>query len=283
MFRKKKTRIGGIEIPERDANVISIINDVVIYDDNTYVTVEKGRLIEAEIPADGILDVGGTTISISPSGISVQGGNISVKSLRGKSLSVGGVTIGGTVTSGVRGYEIDELYQVASGDVIEVDNNREKIALALHSGKKVRIEGEVAKEPKCRSGRLSVEGLNGQIYMPKDISDLELKLKTVRGSIRGDVMHPGRIYTVRGNIELNLYAPFAVEPSTVRGKIDVREMLSKGSWYAPANEDVQGSLSLSTTRGNIVVNYVAGLRKNVSERWEKARGKRKGSWEDNYQ
>ena len=268
MFRKARTNINGVELPE-DFEVGSVINNIAISADRTkFIAVTKsGDLVEGDVPKDGKITVGNTTITYRKgsgsrvnigrgrgSGISIIGGGVSVSSIGGGSVVMSGssISIGGNPLE----YEIDEIYSLESDWEVVLDSKNEGISLELSPDSQVRVQGLTASEPIHRHGKLLIDGLDGKLWLPKDV-DLQLNLKTKNGSIVGDIAHRGVVETKNGAIALNLHASLVVCASTKNGSVDVCGMESKGRGiYAPIGETVKGKLNVSTKNGSVVINYM---------------------------
>jgi hypothetical protein len=271
MFRKTPIVLNGIELPERDAHITSIINDIALYDDGTYVAVSGGSLVEGRIPEDGELTINGMTMTVSRGNVNVRGSSIS--NVRGTTItqiggngvlqigSIGGIaSVVGTIVAsgtGADAYEIDESYAVSPGDRISVEGLNSSVALYLQEGTDVCLKGTIGERPSYSRGRLSAEEFGGDLVLPR-ISGLELKLELANGAVTGDVIHPGSIETMNGMIGLDVYAPLEIRTSTLNGRIDVRGMMSEGGGrYVPPTGRSQGVLKLETLNGGITVRYRA--------------------------
>lgn len=61
-------RINGVEFPQRNAGIRSIVNNVVLYNDGTYASVQDGQVVTGQIPSDGeALNLGGMKIRVEKS------------------------------------------------------------------------------------------------------------------------------------------------------------------------------------------------------------------------
>lgn len=258
MFAKRKTTINGVELPE-DFNVGSVINNIAISaDGKKYAAITKGRgVVIADIPADGRINVDGTMINYRRSGgISVSGSNIQMSSISGGSVVISGS--GGQISIGGRNleYEIDRGYEEINRLVLKESAN--DVNLSLSEDRKVYVKGNTCAEPLCKDGRLSIDGLEGKLLVPKSSTELELDIKTSAGDIDGEVAHKGRIRTSAGDITIELYAPVSLEVSTSAGDISVRGMICEGDGrYSPPNAKPLGTLVLETSAGDIEVRYRA--------------------------
>src|SRR3989338_4424663 len=259
MFRKKRTTINGVELPE-DFQVSSVINNIAISNDGRYAAVTRGGdLVIADVPKNGRIEMDGTTINYQK-GTGSGKMNIQGSSIRMSSISSGSVVVsGGSTTISVNGgsnleYEIDQGYGGISR--LSLNEQANDINLGLSEDGKVYVKGLTSKEPEYASGRLNVNGLNGTLLLPKSIHDLEQDLRTMSGDIDGDVAHQGRIKTLSGDISIKLLAPLIVEVSTLSGEIDVRGMIRDGrNIYRPSTGDVLGTLQLETLSGDIDLRY----------------------------
>tara|TARA_Y100000310_G_C20556898_1_gene751024 strand:- start:193 stop:999 length:807 start_codon:yes stop_codon:yes gene_type:complete len=266
MFRKKRTVINGVELPE-DFNVSSVINNIAISNDGKYAAVTRdGNVVMGDVPDDGRIEVDGTVINYQKgrsrvnvggygSNVNISGSGISMSSISGGSvvMSGGSITIGGKSLD----YEIDKTYAVKSGDEIGLVSKNEDIALGLRDDNQARVEGLTGSEPQYAHGRLFVDDLQGKLWLPRGVSDLELALETKNGSVTGDIIHPGVVESKNGSIVLNLYAPLKVDASTKNGSVNVTGMESQGHGrYVPIGESAVGKLRASTKNGSVMVNYL---------------------------
>lgn len=257
MFRKKRTVINGIELPE-DFYASSIINNIAISDNGKYIAVTRdGNLVEGDIPENGKIEVDGTTINYRKgSGMNVSGSGIHMSGVSGGSISISGgsISIGGGKSLE---NEINESYKVNSGDEVALVSKNEDIALGFRDDYNVGVEGLTASEPKYSNGRLFVDDLQGKLSLPRKVSDLEVALETKNGSVTGDIMHPGFVESKNGSIILNLYAPLKVDASTKNGSVNVTGMESQGHGrYVPIGEAPVGKLRASTKNGSVMINYL---------------------------
>jgi len=268
MFNKRKTVINGVELPEEFSGA-SIINNVAISNDGTkYAVITKGGLAISDIPEDGKIEINGTVINYSKSkkssgGIyisSFKGGSVISSIGRGSvAISSGSISIGGRISIGGKSldYEVDETYQLKEGDEVALSTKNEEINLGLRNGNQIRVKGYTASKPSYSKGRLCIDELDGNLELPKEISDLELALETKNGSINGEIMHPGYVETKNGSIVLALLAPLIVDASTKNGNVNVIGMMSEGHGrYIPVGVKSIGKLRASTKNGSVVINYI---------------------------
>jgi len=287
MFRKKRTKINGVTLPEEFSGA-NIINNVAITEDGTkYAYVSRsGDLMTGEMPEDGKLNVDGTeihfkkgsgmsSVNIGGRGRSVNiGGGVKVNypegSDRARSVNIGGgfqfdgvsgsiIVSGGNSNISIGGsnlaYEINEGYD--SVNKVTLKENSHIVRLGLSSDDKVYVKGSTNAKPEYKSGRLFVDGLEGKVSLPKTNPNLELDIKTTSGDIDGDVAHPGRIRATSGDISLRLHAPLTVEVSTSSGDIDVTKMISEGRGiFSPPNVKPTGTLYVEASSGDVEVSYV---------------------------
>ena len=76
-------------------------------------------------------------------------------------------------------------------------------------------------------------------------------------SVGGGIMHPGFRESKNGSITLDLYAPLKVNASTKYWHIDVKGMEPREEGrYVPIGESTTGTLRVSTTSGNVSINYI---------------------------
>ncbi|MBI2581298.1 DUF4097 family beta strand repeat protein [Candidatus Woesearchaeota archaeon] len=159
------------------------------------------------------------------------------------------------VDSGDLEYAIDESYRGVGAVTLKTISNG--ITLALSDDGKVYVSGFISREPEIRAGRLFIDGLRGILKLPKNKESLTLEANLTSGDVRGAIAHSGRIATVSGGINLELYAPLALEASVVNGEVSVIGMMSEGRGvYSPPNAQPKGKLSLQTTSGDINVRYM---------------------------
>src|SRR3989344_5443817 len=112
MFRRKKTVINGVELPE-DFNVSSVINNIAISNDGRYAAVTRaGDIVIANIPENGRIEVDGTTINYQRgtgrSRVDIRGSNV-----RMSSFSSGSIVVSGSGCSDLE-YEINQGYDGVS-------------------------------------------------------------------------------------------------------------------------------------------------------------------------
>lgn len=257
MFERRKTRIGGLDLPE-DFDVVSLVNNIAISKDGRYAAVTKDKnLVLGNIPSNGRIEVDGTIINYRRGGsisVSNQGSSINIGGMSSIVMSGGNISIGGSSLD----YEIDEDYNVSTGDEIALISKNEGIELALNESNTVRVKGLTASEPKYSNGRLFINELQGKLWLPRDVSSgLEVSLETKNGSISGELSHPGFVESKNGSIILSLYAPLVVNASTKNGSVNVVGMTSEGGGrYVPANKSTIGKLRASTKNGNVQINYI---------------------------
>ena len=268
MFRKKRTKINGVTLPEEFSGA-NIINNVAITEDGTqYAYVSRsGDLTTGEMPEDGKLKVDGTEIHFKKgSGM----GSINIDGGRARSVNIGGgiqigglsgsiIVSGGNSNISIGGsnlkYEIDEGYDSVNKVTLKEDTHI--VRLGLSSDDKVYVKGSTNAKPEYKSGRLFVDGLEGKVSLPKTNPNLELDIKNASGDIDGDVAHPGRIRAASGDISLRLHAPLTVEVSTSSGDIDVTKMISEGRGiFSPPNAKPTGTLYVEAASGDVEVSYI---------------------------
>ncbi len=252
MFRKSRTTINGVELPEEFSGA-SIINNVVISSDGKkYAHITKeGALITGNMPSDGVLEIDGTTITYRKgSGISVQGG-------RGAYISGGSVvSVGAFSTGRDLEYEIDENYDGVKECILK--NSVGDISLGLRNDDKTQVKGKTSSKPTYEQCQLSIQGLEGSILLPQMNESLMFDVKTNVGDVTGQVAHKGRIHTSTGDIGLRIYAPLILEVRTSIGDIDVYNMERKNkNVYVPKHGTPRGTLTLETSTGDIVAHYWA--------------------------
>lgn len=291
--------IQGVQLPEKDADITSIVNNVVLYNDNTFATVDaQGRVITGQIPENGRIKVDDTEIHVSRRGVtyvSGEGGNATVIGTgtiaigRGAiSAGPGGISIGGTCHGNVYAggrpavtgrnlevrltgstivignnsppeYEIDKAYPVKKRDLVSVCCNTGNIALALTDGRSVRVEGNISSEPVYAEGRLMIQELDGTVYMPRRIKDLDILADSKNGTVTGEVIHPGDIASKNGCVTIRLMAPLKVKASTQNGIVSVNGMQQiTNEWYTPPGvAKPKGTLSIDSKNGVVTVTYSA--------------------------
>lgn len=244
--------INGVKLPEKDANVRSIINNIVIYDDGTFVAVRGSNLIEGSIPSNGEINIDGMRIKVSGC---PYDSNSDIR------ISSSGVSISGSSSSDSSSLDnmIEKSFELRAGYKINLSNVNSNVNLDLIPGTELEIKGTVLEEPiSVHGSKLFIKGLNGSLYLPKCISELELSLKSINGNIIGKVQHPGSIITTNGNIDLVLASPMGFEAITLNGTLDIKGAWAyKGKYYhndSDTNDDKL--LSLSTVNGNIKVRYL---------------------------
>ena len=250
-----RTIISGVKLP-REFDGASIINNIAITPDGKKYAVvsESGGVEINDMPSNGILEIGGTTVHYGG-----YAGRVSIGShirtggsviISGVSISNGSVSFNGSDLE----VEVDKGYEgVRRLEVRGVSND---VRLGLSDDGKVYVKGKTNAEPSYKDGRLSVERLNGDISAPKSDLELDLDIETTAGDITGDVAHKGYLRTTAGDISITLLTPVAVSAGTSCGKISVEGMLSKGHGrYVPPNVQSWGSLTLRTTAGDITVRY----------------------------
>ncbi len=264
MFRKTRTIINGVELPEEFAGA-SIINNVAISKDGTkyaYVS-STGGLITGDMPDDGRLKVEGNVINYkkgSTSGFNFFGRGSGIQMSQISSISGGSVVIsGGGCQVSIGGnnleYEIDQGYDVVNK--VTLKESARDVNLGLSQDKRVYVKGKTSVEPALQNGRLFVDGLEGKLSLPKSNSELELDVRTSAGDIEGEVAHKGRLRTSAGDIIVELRAPLTLETSTSAGDVRVKGMISEGRGiYTPPNVKPLGTLILETSAGDIKVKYV---------------------------
>ncbi len=259
MFRRRKTIINCVELPE-DLNVSSVINNIAISNDGKYATVTKsGDVIIADIPKSGKIEVDGIIINYhkgtGKNRMNIQRGNVRMSSFSGGSVIVSGG--GGSIS--INGgsnleYEIDQSYDNVSR--LSLDEQMNDIKVELSNDKKVHVRGLTSRKPEFRNGCLVVNRLEGNLLLPKSMEDLEQNLKTMSGDIDGDVAHKGKMKTMSGDISIRLLSPLVVETSTMSGDVDVRGMMADGrARYKPPTGTSLGNLYLETMSGDIDVRY----------------------------
>jgi len=256
MFRKVKAQIGGVELPEGFV-VSSMINNVAISNDGRYAAVTPdGGLVVANIPADGRIEVDGTVITYQRgtggSRLNIVGG-IRMSSVSGSSVVISGrscVSIGGHDL----GYEIDQGYDGVAR--VQLKEQANDVNLCLSEDRKAYVRGRTGSEPEYERGRLVIDGLDGNLILPKALANLELDVSTLSGEVDGDVAHRGRIKSMSGDISIRLFAPVQVETTTMSGDVDVHGMVAEGRRsYKPITGEPRGLLSLETMSGDIEVRY----------------------------
>ncbi|MGV8086484.1 MAG: hypothetical protein ACP5N1_02545 [Candidatus Woesearchaeota archaeon] len=259
MFRKKRSMINGVELPEEFSGG-SIINNVAISSDGQkYAAITKSKdIIIADIPSDGKIEVDGTVITYqknSSNGFSILGGHIRMNSFSVDSLTITGGNSIMTMSGKNVEYEIDEAYDSVTKLTLKESAN--DINLGLAYDKKVHVRGITNSEPTYQNSILFVDGLEGKLLIPESNSEIELDIKTSAGNIKGQVAHKGRIKTSAGAITLELYAPISIETSTSAGDVSVKGMISEGRGiYTPPNAKSLGTLVLKTSAGDIKVSYM---------------------------
>ena len=260
MFRKKRTILNGVELPEEFSSS-SIINNVAISGDGAkYAYVSRdGGLVTGDMPEDGKLEVDGNVINYKKgtgrSGINVRGSGVYMSSINGGSvvISSGGsqISIGGSDLE----FEIDKGYERVNR--VSLKESANDINLALSPDDKVYVKGLTSGEPEYHGERLFVDGLKGTLSLPKLNLNLEMDVRTSAGDVDGEVAHKGRIRTSAGDISIELYAPLTVEANTSAGEVRVKKMISEGRGvYTPPNAKSLGTLVLDTSAGDIKVNYM---------------------------
>ena len=254
MFRKKKTKINGIELPDEFSGA-SIINNIAISPDGTkyaYVTKSKD-LITGEMPEDGKLEIEGNVINykrnkgfggFSYNNIKMSGSKISITS------SMKNVTI----SSGGLENEIDESYQ--NINAVSINSHVNDIELELSEDDKVYLNGSIESEPILNNGKLKVSSFGGTVSIPKKKEDVTLDIKVSTGNIEGDVAHEGNLETSTGDISIDLYSPLTVHTLTSVGDINIKKMIcEENDLYIPPDKKPVGNLYLKTSGGDIKVKY----------------------------
>lgn len=261
MFRRRKTVINGVELPE-DFNTSSVINNIAISNDGRYAAVTKsGDVIIADIPKSGRIEVDGIVLNYQKgtgkSKMNIRGSNVSMSSFSGGSVVISG---GGSYVSIGKGsdleYEIDQSYDNISRLFLNEQIN--DISVGLSNDGKVHVKGFTSREPEYRGSRLIVDRLEGSLLLPESMKNFEQDLKTMSGDIDGDIANKGRMKTISGDISIRLLSPLIVETSTISGDIDVRGMMADGrARYKPPTGNPLGNLYLETISGDIDVRYEA--------------------------
>lgn len=261
MFRKARTIIDGIELPEEFSGAIVINNVAITSDGKKYALIKGGNVIYGNMPSDGKLNVDGNVINfkreacgsdkfnignMSAGRSIITNGNICISD---GSISIGGsnISIGGNALS----YEIDETYDSVKKVTLKESSN--DIILRSSVDDKVHVNGYTSTKPECYNGRLFIERLKGTLMIPNNI---EIDIKTSSGDIKGSIQNSGSIKTSSGDVDINLQIPLIVEVSTSSGDIDVENMISKGHGvYLPPNAESVGTLTIDTSSGDISVKY----------------------------
>jgi hypothetical protein len=260
MFRKRRTILNGVELPEEFSGS-SIINNVAISGDGTkyaYVSRDSG-LVTGDMPEDGRLEVDGNVINYQKGtgrhGINVRGSGVYMSSISGGSVvissGVSQISIGGSDLE----FEVDKGYEGVNR--VSFKESVNDVNLALSDDGKVYVKGLTSGEPEYKGERLFVDGLEGILSLPKSNPNLEIDIKTSAGDVDGEVAHKGIIRTSAGDISIELYAPLTVEANTSAGDVRVKSMISEGRGvYTPPNAKSLGTLVLDTSAGDIKVNYM---------------------------
>jgi len=262
MFRKSRTVIRGVELPEEFSGA-SVINNVAIANGKYAAVTREGDLITGEIPESGRIEVDGSVINYSSRGGTTSIGGSSVRFGR---VSMNSVSAGRDIIASSGGFSFsmgrsDHEYEIDKGyeGVKRVDLNQlnDDIILGFSEGKEVIIRGRIASEPKLVSGELSIRGLEGELLLPNERIDLDLDTKS--GDISGKVSTVGRIKTLSGDINLDICAPLMLEAKTLSGDVGVEGMLGAGrNRFKPPVREAIGELYLRTLSGDIDLRYVGG-------------------------
>src|SRR3989338_2097881 len=261
VFRKRRTTLNGIELPEEFSGAC-LINNIAISSDGkryAYVT-ESGSVITEAMPKNGKLKFDGMKIYYRQHAVSLH--RRFCFGIFGSSITVGGsgsvISIGRSHIN-VRypglAYEIDKSYD--SLDSVSLVDHVRDVNLALSSDGNAHVRGFTGSEPGNSTGSLQIDRLEGILTIPKDRRGLEIAIETSVGDINGSVAHKGRIRASTGDISLYVHSPLEIAAMTSVGKIDVRGMvLQRRGVYTPPNATPIGRLNLQTSVGNIKVSYV---------------------------
>jgi hypothetical protein len=245
MFRKSKTTINGIELPDEFSGA-SIINNIAISNES-FAYIKNGNIITGKIPEDGKLNIDDNIITIRKG---VKGFNIRNMSIN-SSFSIGSMSVGCDTLQD----EIDEEYDNVKR--INLKESINDINLGISDNNKVRIKGTTSEKPELKDGILYIERLDGKLSLPRNSHEIEIDIKTSTGDIKGDIAHSGRIRTSTGDIDLKLFAPLEIHVETSTGDINVDGMISKGrSNFIPPNVKPVGTLLIETSTGDIDIEYM---------------------------
>lgn len=269
MFRKARTIINGIELPEEFSGS-SVINNIAISPRGRFAYVKDGNIITGDIPDDGKLDIDGNVLTIKKG---IKDFNIGSMSAGRRIFSTGSISIGssdiqvGSSSISIgrdKQYEIDEVYNNAAK--VTLKDSANDIHLLLSKDNSVSIKGLTDTKPEFKDKNLFIDGLEGTLGLPKNVIDLEVNIRTSAGDIEGDIAHKGRLRTSAGDIDLELYAPLILEISTSAGDINVEKMISNGKGiFIPPNAKPIGTLVIETSSGDVNVKYIWKKDENKEE------------------
>ncbi len=249
-------KVNGVQIPD-EFNNGSIINNIVISkrgDKIAYINSKK-ELTILDMPKDGHLELEGTIIDYKNGSVSMKRGRSSINhmSVSGSSISIsnGDVFINGN-------SELENKLSEQFTDVkkVVVKNSLENLQLAyVDNSSAITIEGKTREKPVLKNGILSLQNFKGTLTLPRTEHNLSLDIESSIGKVTGDIAHAGTIQTSIGKIELNLYSPLRVVPTTSIGKVKVIGLLGMGNYYQPPGMQHEGILTLNTSIGKIDVTY----------------------------
>ncbi len=183
-----------------------------------------------------------------------DGVHISVNSHASNSVNIScnGVRVGTPYE-----YEINHEYELQPGSRVFLLSEHEPVELQILPGNKAKIEGETRSEPVYSDNKLVINSLKGKLWLPAGISDLEIAVRAMNGSVNGNIMHKGSIETMNGSIDLKLHAPMDITAFAMNGNINITGMEAKGDGKYSPNVPVIGALKLAAMNGNIKVVYQA--------------------------
>lgn len=256
MFRKVKTVINGVELPEEFSGA-SIINNIAISKGRFAYVKEDGDIITGDIPYDDKLNIDGNVITVRKGIKSFDIDTISAGRGIHSSISVGGYVNSIISIGRDKQYEINDEYD----DVrkVTLKDNANDLDLRLSEDNKVHIEGLTGTKPEFKDRNLFIYGLEGILRLPKNVVDLEVNIRTSAGYIEGDIAHKGRLIATAGDIDLVLYAPLILDISTSAGDINVEKMIAEGRgiFIPPDTKNPIGTLIIQTSAGSVNVKYRA--------------------------
>jgi hypothetical protein len=189
----------------------------------------------------------GNAVNYDSGGVSIR---INQNSSNSVNISCNGVRVGTPYE-----YEINHEYELQPGSKVFLLSESEPVELYFQAGNKARVEGETRSEPVYSDNKLVINSLKGKLWLPAGISDLEIAVRAMNGSVRGDIIHKGSIETMNGSIDLKLHAPMDITAFAMNGNIDITGMESKGDGKYSPNVPAVGALKVCAMNGNIKVVY----------------------------